>query len=853
MNFFRTSVSATQTQPSMERSTTSASTRSTSSRTSNMSGGYEEAESQIEEEEKVVMKEEKVYVAVGKNVKDSKANLLWVLQNVPREKKIVILHIHRPAKTIPLMGGYFPADQLDEHEVATFRQIEFRTMNKTILKYLTICSRVKVRADKLITEMGDVAEGIVMLIAQHGITELVVGAAADKYYSKKMKVPTSKTALAVQEQADPSCKIQFVCKGHLICTRMSVRNRLVDQLNPKLIVLELWVLIPMTPPELKSFKTELIWIAVSWEAAPNGYDATRSHTASSNSLSNHYENLNSRSLPPHEAFMHGSRLTSFDSHEEPTAVPSPDEALGNTTAPGKFVIDLLDRVPRKTYQGSNHSFHSVGVKDDSSMDSEPELKCMENKGNLSNAALIHESNADQQFSSLHHYLKDVGANNEMYKDFQTILTEAEKLRHEALQEPHGHQKSENDLYESSQSVKVTDTSHGKEMMQRKQAGEMWVRETLEMEDIRRERDETYKELQKEHEQRVHLELQVINLNRTIKDLQEKLSEAHCLLFSLEREQEELQSERDNAVKKADQLRQKLKALEISHRGTDNFSEFSYSELEEATNNFNESLKIGEGGYGSVYKGLLRHRTVAIKLLNPQGMQGKTEFHKEMDVLSKVRHPNLVTLIGACSEAWALVYEFLPNGSLEDRLACKDNTPPLTWQSRFRIAAEICSALIFLHSNKPLTVIHGDLKPANILLDANFVSRVGDFGICRLLESNANTILFRCTHPMGTFVYMDPEFLASGELRPCSDVYSFGIIILRLLTGKPALGLINEVHDALDEGHIEVILDASAGRWPYEQAKKLAELGLKCCEIKRKNRPDLASEAWNVLEPLMKIA
>lgn len=193
----------------------------------------------------------------------------------------------------------------------------------------------------------------------------------------------------------------------------------------------------------------------------------------------------------------------------------------------------------------------------------------------------------------------------------------------------------------------------------------------------------------------------------------------------------------------------------------------------------------------------------------------------MDVLSKVRHPNLVTLIGACPEAWALVYEFLPNGSLEDRLSCKNNTPPLTWQARTRIATEMCSALIFLHTHKPLTVIHGDLKPANILLDANFVSQLGDFGICRLLESNANTILFRCTHPMGTFVYMDPEFLASGELRPCSDVYSYEI------------------------------LDASAGEWPFEQAEQLAELGLKCCEIKRKNRPDLAGEAWNILEPMMK--
>nr|CAD1830763.1 unnamed protein product [Ananas comosus var. bracteatus] len=377
------------------------------------------------------------------------------------------------------------------------------------------------------------------------------------------------------------------------------------------------------------------------------------------------------------------------------------------------------------------------------------------------------------------------------------------------------------------------------------------REATELEDVKRQRDEICEELQKEHEQRAQLELQIINSNRVIKDLQEKLSEAHCLLFSLEREQEELRQERDDALKEAERFRRRVKELGIIQCSTENFSEFSYAELEEAANNFDESLKIGEGGYGSVYKGVLRHTTVAIKLLNPQGMQGKSEFHKEMDVLSKVRHPNLVTLIGACPEAWALVYEFLPNGSLEDRLSCKNNTPPLTWQAQTRIATEMCSALIFLHTHKPLTVIHGNLKPANILLDANFVSRLGDFGICRLLESNANTILFRCTHPMGTFVYMDPEFLASGELRPCSDVYSYGIILLRLLTGKPALGIINEVHDAVEKGRLSEILDASAGEWPFEQAEQLAELGLKCCEIKRKNRPDLAGEAWNILEPMMK--
>lgn len=221
----------------------------------------------------------------------------------------------------------------------------------------------------------------------------------------------------------------------------------------------------------------------------------------------------------------------------------------------------------------------------------------------------------------------------------------------------------------------------------------------------------------------------------------------------------------------------------------------------------------------------------------------------MNVLGKLRHPNLVNLIGACPEAWALVYEFLPNGSLEDRLTCNDKTPPLTWQTRIRVAGEICSALNFLHSNKRLSVVHGDLKPANILLDANLVSKLGDFGICRLVQSSNTTTLYRCTHAMGTFVYMDPEFLASGDITPLSDVYSFGIILLRLLTGRTPFGINRAVQQAFDKGCFSEILDASAGDWPLVEAEQLAHLGLRCCEITRRTRPD-AGEALKVIEPLM---
>jgi serine/threonine protein kinase len=231
------------------------------------------------------------------------------------------------------------------------------------------------------------------------------------------------------------------------------------------------------------------------------------------------------------------------------------------------------------------------------------------------------------------------------------------------------------------------------------------------------------------------------------------------------------------------------------------------------------------------------------------------FHGQVDVLSRVRHPNLVTLIGTCSEASGLVYEFLPNGSLEDRLACENNTPPLTWQVRTRIIGEICAALIFLHSNKPHPVLHGDLKPANILLDANLVSKLCDFGIsCPLNKSSTmSTSLYQTSNPRGTLAYMDPEFLTTGELTARSDIYCFGIVILQLVTGKPPLGIGRAVEDALDKDELELLVDPSAGDWPFDQAKKLMLLGLHCAELSRGRRHDRMSDVWCVVQPLVESA
>ncbi|XP_019190368.1 PREDICTED: U-box domain-containing protein 33-like [Ipomoea nil] len=326
-----------------------------------------------------------------------------------------------------------------------------------------------------------------------------------------------------------------------------------------------------------------------------------------------------------------------------------------------------------------------------------------------------------------------------------------------------------------------------------------------------------------------------------------------LLLKYKQERDDLEVKLDTALRAAEGMSKKLdKEASSSSSSAKFYAEFSSLEIKEATSNFDPSLKIGNGGYGSVYRGMLCHTPVAIKILNPDSIQGTSEFQQEVNILSKVRHPNLVTLIGACPETSTLVYEYLPNGSLDDRINGKDNTPPLPWQTRIRIAAELRAALIFLHSWNGHGIVHGDLKPANVLLDSNFATKLSDFGICRVLseeELSDDKFTRRCiTDPKGTIVYMDPVFFATRELTPKSDVYSFGIILLRLLTGKPALGIIKVVQcGLLDKGKFKDVLDPSAGNWPLLQAEQLARLALRCCEMNRRERPELDSDVWKVLD------
>ncbi|KAF7137260.1 hypothetical protein RHSIM_Rhsim07G0014300 [Rhododendron simsii] len=401
-------------------------------------------------------------------------------------------------------------------------------------------------------------------------------------------------------------------------------------------------------------------------------------------------------------------------------------------------------------------------------------------------------------------------------------------------------------------AKALENLYAEELRQRKEVEEALARGKEELKQRKQQVGEVTEELRIALEHESSLESQIANSERMVEELEQKIFIAVKKLQKNKKERDELQNEHDIALKEAEELRREKAGSAANRLAPEFFCEFSFSEIVEATSNFDLSLKIGEGGYGNIYKGLLGHTQVAIKMLNSNSMQGPSEFQQEVTVLSKLRHPNLVTLIGACPEFFILVYEYLPNGSLEDRLCCKDNSPPLSWQTRICIATELCSALVFLHSCNPHSIVHGDLKPANILLDSNYVSKLSDFGICRILcrnqfSSNNTTPSWITETPKGTFTYMDPEFLSTGEITPKSDVYSFGIILLRLLTGRSALGIAKEVKYALDKGNLKNLLDPTAGDWPVVQARQLAHTALRCCEVNRRSRPDLASDVWGLLE------
>ncbi|KDP45988.1 hypothetical protein JCGZ_11891 [Jatropha curcas] len=291
----------------------------------------------------------------------------------------------------------------------------------------------------------------------------------------------------------------------------------------------------------------------------------------------------------------------------------------------------------------------------------------------------------------------------------------------------------------------------------------------------------------------------------------------------------------------------------------NLRAFSLEELKEATNGFSRLLKIGEGGFGSVYKGTIRPADgqgdsipVAIKRLNKHGLQGHKQWFAEVQFLGVVSHPNLVKLLGYCSVddergiQRLLVYEYMSNKSLEDHLF-RSTLPTLPWKKRLEIMLEAAEGLAYLHGGMEVQVIYRDFKCSNILLDDNFKPKLSDFGLAREGPTGDNTHV--STGVVGTYGYAAPEYVETGHLTSHSDIWSFGVVLYEILTGRRTLErnrptaeqkLLDWVKQfPADSNRFSMILDPRLRNdFSIVAAKKIAKLADSCLNKNPKERPTM---------------
>lgn len=301
--------------------------------------------------------------------------------------------------------------------------------------------------------------------------------------------------------------------------------------------------------------------------------------------------------------------------------------------------------------------------------------------------------------------------------------------------------------------------------------------------------------------------------------------------------------------------EKQKVVEELLLGDNRYRRYSREEIELATKFFSDENLIGEGSYGKVYKCNLYQTPVAVKVLTSDASDKKEEFLREIEVLSQLRHPNIVLLLGACPEAGCLIYEYLENGSLEDYLLHGSSKSPLHWSTRFRIAYEVACGLAFLHNSKPAPIVHRDLKPGNILLDRNFVSKIGDAGFAKFISEIVPDNMTEYTNSIiaGTLYYLDPEYQRTGTVRPKSDLYALGVIFLQLLAACHPNGIILNFEKAISSGSLADVLDKSQTDWPLPETEELAKIALQCCKLRCRDRPDLDTEVLPVLKRLASFA
>ncbi|GJM87403.1 hypothetical protein PR202_ga03353 [Eleusine coracana subsp. coracana] len=704
----------------------------------------EEEEVEFEQRRQGEEEQQVVYCAVGKEAgREWKANLLWVLANLPRSKRLVFLHLHRPASRINMMGAWVPVSQLAEQEVTAYRQLEEGKMGKVLDDLLDICKSQKVNASKTIIASDDTGRGLVQFVDDHGVTQLVMGAASDRAYHR---------------EASEGCQ----CHSHRGGESSTGSS---------------------TSPRSSSVSD----YSIRWKLSPRVQSETQ-------------ESKDATTTSSRDNAMDGKQLEAENILNDRAT----DVVAGSTSG--------VAGGPEEEGPGGG---------EDSSEDDE---------------------------ASLYEKLKDA-------------MMEAEHLKQEAYEETRRRQMAERELAEANRQAEEAEMLYEREAKQRKEVEEMLGRERAAMERDRQELEEMLELVEKVKERSAELEAQIAGSERVMRDMEARLSDSYavldtlivttttCFSSSFSSSSSSFPATREDPPHPHDDDDEEEE--EDDDDDGEAFRWFHSSEIEEATNHFDESLRIdggGDGGRGKVYRACLRGDDVAVKvfIMSPSIAADENRFRREVEAVKRVsnRQPSsggLVKVVGACPdpEARAVVYELVPGGgSLEDRLA------GMPWHVRCAVAHRTCATLAaLLHSHSS----HGDVRPANILLhldDASSSCKLAGLGTRRLVVDHQ-------PHRNRRRQYID-------------DVYSVGVLLLRLVTGKPPFLAMKAAHEAAAASSNNTtttttntsswhhVVDPRAC-WPIHRAREVALIGLKCCGYHHhyRRRPslllELLQEAMTVLE------
>lgn len=301
--------------------------------------------------------------------------------------------------------------------------------------------------------------------------------------------------------------------------------------------------------------------------------------------------------------------------------------------------------------------------------------------------------------------------------------------------------------------------------------------------------------------------------------------------------------------------------EIDGFPLDNVKNFSDKDLRLATDNYNPSKKLGRGGFGTVYQGTLKNgQQVAVKTLSAGSKQGVREFLTEIKTISNVKHPNLVELVGCCVQEpnRILVYEYVENNSLDRALlGPRSSNIRLDWRKRSAICMGTARGLAFLHEELVPHIVHRDIKASNILLDRDFKPKIGDFGLAKLFPDDITHISTRIA---GTTGYLAPEYAMGGQLTMKADVYSFGVLILEIISGKSSARtnwggsnkfLLEWAWNLYEEGKLLELVDPDMVEFPEEEVIRYMKVAFFCTQAAASRRP-MMSQVVDMLSKNMRL-